>query len=348
MQPLQAHLGLRGQAEVLHYLPKMPVQGEDQMIGRDEKGRFAIGHKINLGKKFSIDRRKRLSEALRNSPKMHGPQWNRRKIKSDEELKNLYWNKGLRGGEIAKMFGCTPQAVYFRMKQAGIPIVHKGWSEEELEKLRKFYPTSTIDELLKLLPGSSPNRIYLEAIKLGLKKAPETLRAIKKRAGKISIEKSGLRGPMKNFRCWSSTEVATLKKLFNGSTELDEEIASKLGRSTQAIRTMASREGLKKTIPSNVRNSQQRLGREGEILAEKFFDQQGWVVEERGTFTSSYDFVVVRSGKKYPINVKHGKSLSLDWRNVERMKEFGNPSILFIDKKGNVFFMPIEWVGKVE
>lgn len=43
---------------------------------------------------------------------------------ADEELSSLYWDNGLSGKDIAKMFNCSPAAVSMRMKASGIKTRH--------------------------------------------------------------------------------------------------------------------------------------------------------------------------------------------------------------------------------
>jgi hypothetical protein len=56
------------------------------------------------------------------------------------------------------------------------------WSAEELALLRKHYPHQGDAELRALLPGRSNRGIYHKANKLGLRKTPEVILALKKTA----------------------------------------------------------------------------------------------------------------------------------------------------------------------
>jgi predicted nucleic acid-binding Zn ribbon protein len=44
-----------------------------------------------------------------------------------EWLREHYVNREMGGQEIADMIGCTPDAVFYRLKRAGIPRRHNGW-----------------------------------------------------------------------------------------------------------------------------------------------------------------------------------------------------------------------------
>lgn len=59
-------------------------------------------------------------------------------------------------------------------------IRQRGWTEDEVETLKRLYPTSTnLSDLLDQLPSRSPNSVRLMASRLGLKR-PTLLTGISK------------------------------------------------------------------------------------------------------------------------------------------------------------------------
>lgn len=49
-----------------------------------------------------------------------------------EWLREHYVNRQLGGQEMAEMIGCTADAVFYRLKRAGIPRRHNGWTQKRM------------------------------------------------------------------------------------------------------------------------------------------------------------------------------------------------------------------------
>lgn len=75
---------------------------------------------------------------------------------TDDELVDLYWNKGLSGKEIANLLGCTPAAVSLRMKSSGIKT-RRPSDYPPTEAQRKAWKEN--GERLSSLPGMKAVRI---------------------------------------------------------------------------------------------------------------------------------------------------------------------------------------------
>lgn len=75
--------------------------------------------------------------------------------------------------EISEKFlpNRSPDSIMNKARAMGLKKPTNEWSDEEIEILKKNYPTSDIKTLRKLLPGRSEKTIYTIAMRLNLRKA---------------------------------------------------------------------------------------------------------------------------------------------------------------------------------
>lgn len=74
--------------------------------------------------------------------------------------------------EISEKFlpNRSPDSIMNKARAMGLKKPTNEWSDEEIEILKKNYPTSDIKTLCKLLPGRSEKTIYTIAMRLNLRK----------------------------------------------------------------------------------------------------------------------------------------------------------------------------------
>jgi len=72
--------------------------------------------------------------------------------------------------QISETEGCSYNAVLRELKRRGINTGLKFWTKNEIEKLKKFYPITSNEELLREFPNRTKETIRTIAIKIGLKK----------------------------------------------------------------------------------------------------------------------------------------------------------------------------------
>lgn len=77
------------------------------------------------------------------------------------------------------------------------------WTTEEVELLKKHFPSSTMDQLLEMFPGRSEMSIKTKAAKLGLSRTPETRSLI-----------ASISNKERNTKAWSEEEIEILKKYY--------------------------------------------------------------------------------------------------------------------------------------
>ncbi|MCX6649549.1 MAG: hypothetical protein NTV61_09235 [Candidatus Bathyarchaeota archaeon] len=96
----------------------------------------------------------------------------------------------------------------------------RGWTDDEVDKLRNMYPSSTsFHDLLDKLPSRSPNSIRLMASRLGLKR-PTILTGI----NKVSEMKTSTAGGgvlVRCSQCGGWIGVSTEKATTNGVVVCD-------------------------------------------------------------------------------------------------------------------------------
>lgn len=86
----------------------------------------------------------------------------------------------------------------------------RGWTEQEVDTLRKYYPTTvTLSDLQNNIPSRSINSIRIMASRLGLKR-PNLLTGIEK-AGEIKVSSAGGGVLVKCSRCGGWVGVASVK-----------------------------------------------------------------------------------------------------------------------------------------
>jgi len=188
------------------------------------------------------------------------------------------------------------------------------WTNEEKDTLRLLWKSHTVMEIANIL--NRPRKsVQHKAMELGLIK----------------------------YRKWDEKRIKTLRNLWNSEKSIAD-IASKMGISKALVSRMASKLQLKRkfSYPRHLK------GFDGEKAAEKLFRQQGWRIVERGIsrgrpHAPAFDFVVeTNEGKRYAINVKHGRNMAVSMRNIERLMRQQSPcAFLFITDNNKAFFMPI-------
>lgn len=72
--------------------------------------------------------------------------------------------------QISKDEGCSHNAVLRELKRRGVNTGRRFWTEEEVAKLKKLYPTASNEELLKEIPNRNKETIGAMANNLGIKK----------------------------------------------------------------------------------------------------------------------------------------------------------------------------------
>jgi len=75
--------------------------------------------------------------------------------------------------QISENEGCSYNTVLRELKRRGVNTGLMFWTEEEIVKLKKIYPTSSNEELLKEFPNRNKKTIGAMAGKLGVKKKGE-------------------------------------------------------------------------------------------------------------------------------------------------------------------------------
>lgn len=126
------------------------------------------------------------------------------------------YKSGIPVRELCPIYGRTDATIINALKRVGVYVDQNSrWTNDEMDILRKYYPTESMDFLLSILPRhANPQLIICKASKLGIKK--------------------------KNGR-WTSEELKILKE--NYETMSANELYELLGRthSIVAIRAKAQR-----------------------------------------------------------------------------------------------------------
>lgn len=117
----------------------------------------------------------------------------------------------------------------------------------------------------------------------------------------------------------------------------NNEIASALGFHTSTVKRSLKRMNLR----TNFKDPGNSKGRQGEILAEEFFEENKIKVLEVGTNNSPFDFIVRYNDKTFAINVRHTNRLNLVPNKIEVLEPFGIPVILWLDK-GKWFWLEVK------
>lgn len=131
--------------------------------------------------------------------------------------------------EVMKRAETTPKRKYTKSgkyKKSKKPYYNLGWikwSDEEIAKLMKIYPTHTIEQCAKIL-----NR---------------TTEAIKSQLKRYDLHKE-TKKPGSNLRRWTKEEIKKLKELY--PTHTAESIGKIINRTTYAVTYKLSEYGLKK------------------------------------------------------------------------------------------------------
>jgi len=207
----------------------------------------------------------------------------------------------------------------------------KLWGKDEIEQLRKLYPTHSAIELSKIF-GRTPAVIRHKARSLGLGKTKEFLR-------QLGVKASYAR---KKLRRWSLEDESKLKELWLKMSL--KQLSKVLGRSKQAIWQKAQRLGLSSRGKARISGSSiVRKGALGERIAEGMFNELGYQVVKRGSSMTEFDFLVDKDGELYALNVKYGKWAALSSRNLRRLVgKHEKSAILYITHNKECFFLPIQ------
>lgn len=137
------------------------------------------------------------------------------------------------------------------------------WTDEEVEILKKYYPTGDMDELLKMLPNRTLGRIRDKANKLGIKREVVSKR---KETGKMLV--------------WTDEEVDLLKKVYADLS--NKELLEMFPRfDIRRIRNKARRLGLEKTDEAKEKDKQERI--------EKLIGDSIWTDEEIRILKENYE-----------------------------------------------------------
>ena len=86
---------------------------------------------------------------------------------TDEQLRDMYYGKGMRYKEIAKAIGCSAPAVCMRMKQSGIKA-KRPWDYEPTEKQKASWKQN--GERLAKLPVTEEARRKISKARKGTRK----------------------------------------------------------------------------------------------------------------------------------------------------------------------------------
>ncbi len=109
-----------------------------------------------------------------------------------------------------------------------------------------------------------------------------------------------------------------------------KEIAKDLGFSDTPIFKSLNRQNLRPNIKSEI----VLKGIAGEKAAEGFFADHDFEVTLRGNRITPYDFLVRKNSKDYAVNVRnHSSYLGVEPGNIESLKSFGIPVILWKNKE---------------
>ncbi|MBL4951124.1 hypothetical protein JK635_02565 [Neobacillus sp. YIM B02564] len=139
------------------------------------------------------------------------------------------------------------------------------WTEEEEEILKKNYPTCDMDELLKILPRFTKEKIRIKACKLGIKRIIKTTRK----------ENS------KMVR-WNDEEIELLKKVYKHST--NDELLQLFPRfDLRRIRYKARTLGLEKS--NDIKN------KDKEEQVSKMLGDSEWTDEEVKILIENYELM---------------------------------------------------------
>jgi len=66
---------------------------------------------------------------------------------SKDELRKLYWDEGMTQKEIGDEIGVSQSQVHKYMRNYGVKVRDRSWSDKEEEILRKIYPHLTPEEV---------------------------------------------------------------------------------------------------------------------------------------------------------------------------------------------------------
>lgn len=139
------------------------------------------------------------------------------------------------------------------------------WTDEELEILKKYYPTAETNELLELLPRFTIEKIRIKAHKLGIKR-----------------EKKSKRQSSNKFQRWTEDEVEKLKQVYSHST--NEELLKLFPQfNMRQIRYKARSLKLEKLEDIKKKDLKQRVS--------KMLGDSEWTEEEERLLEENYNML---------------------------------------------------------
>lgn len=115
----------------------------------------------------------------------------------------------------------------------------KAWSREEIDSLKKLYPTTSTKKMAEIL-GRSSNSVEWKALYLGLKKDKEYRIEVLRRAALLATSA--------RYKLWTEEELTLLKKLY-WKTSQKELLKTLPGRTWSSILQKAAKLGLKREDP---------------------------------------------------------------------------------------------------
>jgi hypothetical protein len=258
------------------------------------------------------------------------------------------------------------------------------WTKDEIETLKKEYPT-TPTRLLAVKLNKNPHAVWEKAYELKVRKIPlhqrwtkeeiDLLRAIYPRLPNHEISKvfgipekkiqnlANRLGLKKDFyvrkvlnknivnrvrkfrkRLWTDEEIQILKNKYPEASM--EELCRLFKRPKRAIISKAYLLKLKR-----LQNTSHKIGKEGEHIAPHIFDKLGWRIIKEGNSKSDFDYIVEKDGKKWFINVKYSTVNSV-WKrtfvivasNIERLSKHKNAGFLLLSGN-NIYFLALEKIS---
>lgn len=235
---------------------------------------------------------------------MPGKKWTNEEKKI---LVELYPN--VETEEITKRLSCSVMSIACQASRLELKKsekckaqVFKLWSEKEKNALRKLWKTHNMYEIAKIL-NRTPKSINSKATDLKLIK----------------------------YRRWDDERVKTFRNLWE-TKKSTADIASEM----EISKALVSRMACKLHLSRRYLYSLHLKGFNGEQRAQELIKRKGWKIIERGisrgkVHAPAFDFIVeTNKGKKYAINVKHGKNMAVSMLNIERLLNYRYQLLSFL------------------
>lgn len=150
--------------------------------------------------------------------------------------------------------------------------------------------------------------------------------------------------PFFRERLWTEKEELKLARMYDRGYRV-RHIAKTVGRSIPAVSDKATqlrKIGLLKT--KRLRNGAV-IGREGEQIAKAVLIDEGFTIIRdlnAENIKKSYDYLAVKNGETYAIDVKHGKSCLIRQRTIERLTNTSFIPLFLYITADTIFFLTVD------